>query len=172
MVVLVHIGTCIFRHRFRLLEKTVCIHNKQKVRDEGFCLHTPIQRDLSQQTYRRLFHAGLGWMWNTYPKFHKHCHNYVRNFFVQVSPIAVQKSLLTHCRSSKGTVMGLGTSDKNLWHSPFSMLTDCSRRFLATLGWVKPPMVSPVCCVVKLASPVTVVTKWSGIVTNISWMVQ
>ena len=50
---------------------------------------------------------------------------------------------------------GFGNTHKNWWDSPFSALDANSIKFLATPGWVKPPTVSLVDAIMKLASPVT-----------------
>lgn len=71
--------------------------------------------------------------------------------------MVVTKSALTCCSCSNFTMVGWGTSHKNRWHNPFSTFDWSSISERATLGWIKPPRVIPVRCMLKLASPETVV---------------
>ena len=70
-------------------------------------------------------------------------------------PNAVENSSSTRCNSLKETVAGWGAIQRNRWQRPFSTFAWISMRFRATTGCVKPPMVKPVCFIVKFASPDT-----------------
>ncbi len=77
-------------------------------------------------------------------------------------PIFSVNSLSTGSRVSNLLYTGFGKSHTNLWLNPFSAFPGNSIKFLATLGWLKPPTTKLVVAMVKLASPVTIMCneKW------------